>query len=409
MASNTLLERCRVNTNIENDVFVGIQKKDDYYEVDFPLGYHLSTDEKELRKDILSLMNVLARYTDKRESELYGGLRNDDSTGIPIQAYLYLIKDYFERGYYKERETFYKVAKKGKINWGRTIKTQKPVMQENEAFYLDFVVKKNTINEDELITLVHKFCVYESFEKFGWLFTSFVPVKPKTGLTIKMMISVVNNKLQNTFKDQNKQLFKNMLAVLRQLDDDSQTDFKYGTYRFEYVWEKMIDRVFGISEKVDYFPKTSWNLLENKTYDNAFLEPDSIMLYGDKVFVLDAKYYKYGWSGAAGHLPESTSINKQITYGEYIAEAPRFVKGGQHPTVYNAFLMPYDSKGKKFPTGKPIHYIGTATSDWKSGEQKYENVLGILMDVKYLMGIDSRLDETEIMRLAELIEEKCPV
>ena len=90
MASNTLLERCRVNTNIENDVFVGIQKKDDYYEVDFPLGYHLSTDEKELRKDILSLMNVLARYTDKRESELYGGLRNDDSTGIPIQAYLYL-------------------------------------------------------------------------------------------------------------------------------------------------------------------------------------------------------------------------------------------------------------------------------------------------------------------------------
>ena len=409
MASNTLLERCRVNTNIENDVFVGIQKKDDYYEVDFPLGYHLSTDEKELRKDILSLMNVLARYTDKRESELYGGLRNDDSTGIPIQAYLYLIKDYFERGYYKERETFYKVAKKGKINWGRTIKTQKPVMQENEAFYLDFVVKKNTINEDELITLVHKFCVYESFEKFGWLFTSFVPVKPKTGLTIKMMISVVNNKLQNTFKDQNKQLFKNMLAVLRQLDDDSQTDCKDGTYRFEYVWEKMIDRVFGISEKVDYFPKTSWNLLENKTYDNAFLEPDSIMLYGDKVFVLDAKYYKYGWSGAAGHLPESTSINKQITYGEYIAEAPRFVKGGQHPTVYNAFLMPYDSKGKKFPTGKPIHYIGTATSDWKSGEQKYENVLGILMDVKYLMGIDSRLDETEIMRLAELIEEKCPV
>ena len=409
MASNTLLERCRVNTNIENDVFVGIQKKDDYYEVNFPLGYHLSTDEKGLRKDILSLMNVLARYTDKRESEIYGGLRNDDSTGIPIQAYLYLIKDYFERGYYKERETFYKVAKKGKINWGRTIKIQKPVMQENEAFYLEFVVKKNTINEDELITLVHKFCVYESFEKFGWLFTSFVPVKPKTGLTTKMMISVVNNKLQNTFKDQNKQLFKNMLAVLRQLDDDSQTDFKYGTYRFEYVWEKMIDRVFGISEKADYFPKTSWNLIENKTYDNAFLEPDSIMLYGGKVFVLDAKYYKYGWSGVAGHLPESTSINKQITYGEYIAEAPRFAKGGQHPTVYNAFLMPYDSKGKKFPTGKPIHYIGTATSDWKSGEQKYENVLGILMDVKYLMGIDSRLDEAEIMKLAALIEEKCPV
>lgn len=268
MASNTLFDRCRVNTNIENDVFVGIQKKDDYYEVDFPLGYHLSSDEKGLRKDILSLMNVLARYTDKRESELYDGIKKDDSSGIPIQAYLFLIKDYFERGYYKERETLYKVAKKGKINWSKTIKTQKPVMQDNEAFYLDFVVKKNTINEDELITLVHKYCVYESFDKFGWLFTSFVPAKPRTGLTIKMMISVVNNKLQNTFKDQSKQLFKNMLAVLKRLDDDSQTEFKYGTYRFEYVWEKMIDKVFGISEKSDYFPKTTWNLLEDKKYDS---------------------------------------------------------------------------------------------------------------------------------------------
>ena len=31
------------------------------------------------------------------------------------------------------------------------------------------------------------------------------------------------------------------------------------------------------------------------------------------------------------------------------------------------------------------------------------------MDVKYLMGIDSRADETEIIKLAELIEENCPV
>ena len=72
-------------------------------------------------------MNVLSRYTNKRESELYDGIK-DDSSGISIQAYLYLIKDYFERGYYKERETLYKVAKKGKINWSRTIKTQKPAM-----------------------------------------------------------------------------------------------------------------------------------------------------------------------------------------------------------------------------------------------------------------------------------------
>lgn len=409
MTNNSIFDRCRTNTNIDSDVFVGIRRKDDYYEVNFPLGYHCSEDEKGLRKDILSLINVLAKNTDKKESELYVGLNQDDPTGIPVQAYLYLIKDFFERGYYKERDTYRQIAKRGKIDWSRTIKTQKPLLQDNEAYYLDFVVKKNTINEDELITIVHKYCVYESFDKFGWLFTSFVPPEPKTGLTKKMMLSVVNDKLQNTFNDRNKQLFRNMIAVINAIKDDAESEFRYGTYRFEYVWEKMIDRVFGISEKEEYFPKTTWNLEDGREHDNAFLEPDTIMLLNGKVYVLDAKYYKFGWSGAPGHLPKSTSINKQITYGEYIAEEHQFMKDGNHPVVYNAFIMPYDSKGKRFPTGTPIHYIGFATSDWKGGDKKYENVLGILMDVKYLMGIDSRADESEIVKLAELIEENCPV
>lgn len=409
MENNTLFDRCRVNTNIDNDVFVGIQKAGTVYEVSFPLGYHLCKDEKGLRKDIMNLMSVLAKTIGKKQSEMYVGLNSCDALNIPVQAYLYLIKDFYERGYYKERETYYRTAKRGKINWGRTIKSKKPVIQDNEVYYLDFVVKKNTINENELITLVHKYCVYESFEKFGWLFTSFVPGKPKTGLNAKMMISVVNNKLQNSFNDRNRQLFVNMLAVLQSLSDDSKTEFKYGTNRFEYVWEKLIDRVFGISEKADYFPKTTWNFESGKQYDNASLEPDSIMLYNGAIYVLDAKYYKYGWSGAPGHLPESTSINKQITYGEYIAENSKFMNDGNHPTVYNAFILPFDSKGKKFPTDKPIRYVGNATSDWKLGTAKYENVIGVLMDVKYLMGLDSRMDAMEIMRLAELIEEKCPV
>ena len=371
MQSSTLFERCHVNTNLEEDVFVGILKKDGNYQVNFPLGYHTCSDEKGLRKDILMLMNVLSRNTERKESEIHKGNKADDIEGIPVQAYLFLIKDFFEHGYYKERENYHSVAKRGKINWSRTIKTQKPIIQDDEVYYLDFVVKKNTINENELITLVHKYCVYESFDKFGWLFTAFVPPKPRTKLPVKMMISVVNNKLQNTFKDQNKQLFNNMLSVIKHMGDDEQVEFRYGTSHFEYVWERMIDNVFGISEKIDYFPKTTWSFPTGKKYDNAYLEPDTIMLYKDKIYVLDAKYYKYGWSGAPGHLPESTSINKQITYGEYIAENESFSRNGERPTVYNAFLMPYDSNGKRFHTCKPICCIGIATSDWKDGSKEY--------------------------------------
>ena len=166
MASKTLLDRCHVNTNIENDMFVGILKREDYYEVDFPLGYHFNSDEKGLRKDILSLINILEKYSDRRESEIYGGLKNNDVGGIPVQAYMYLIKDLFERGNYKERDKHNQDAKCRKISCRKTIKTQKSVIQDNEAYYLNFVVKNNNMNENELITLVHKYCVYQSFDKF---------------------------------------------------------------------------------------------------------------------------------------------------------------------------------------------------------------------------------------------------
>ena len=85
------------------------------------------------------------------------------------------------------------------------------------------------------------------------------------------------------------------------------------------------------------------------------------MRVGNRLFILDAKYYKYGTTGRVGDLPESTSINKQITYGEYIAEQEKFKKKhGTDYIVYNAFLMPYD-KGMN----DDIIKIGEAVSDWK--------------------------------------------
>lgn len=402
--NNGLLERCHINSNCADDTFVGIRKNNNLYEISFPLGFQLSENEKELRRDILLLLSTLAKFAEKKESEFYHGINLKEYTNLPIQAYLYVIKDYFDRGMYKERETHYTVAKKGKIDWRRTIKSQKAIIQDDELIYLDYVVKKSSINEDELITKVHQYCVYESFEKFGWLFTSYIPLKPKTGLTRKMMLSIVYSKLQNTFNDKNKQLFRNLIAILKFDDNETNVQFRYGTYNFEYVWERMIDNTFGVSGKEEYFPKTTWSLENNIEIVNSSLEPDTIMIYQDKIYVLDAKYYKYGESAIPAHLPETSSINKQITYGEYIAESKKFVKEGRHPIVYNAFIMPYNSKVNKFHTNDAMTVIGTAKGSWKQGIKEYENVLGVLLDVKYLMGIDTRLDFGEIENLASLIE-----
>ena len=406
MHSLELKERCHINKNSESDTFVGIQCVNGDITINFPLGYNLAQGGKDLRKDILLLFSTLAKHTRRKDSEILGQAVSFDEVDFPVQSYMYLIKDYIAKGYYQEQEVTYKTSKKGKINWNRTIKTQRPYVQDHEVFYLDFVTKKNTVNENELITQIHKYCVYESFEKIGWLFTESMPQKPDVKRNERLFKIVINKKLSNTFDDQKRMLFTHMLAVIDFMgDSDRDKNFCYGTYRFEYVWESMIDKVFGIAGKAAYFPKTTWKLKGQNAHDNAPLEPDTIMVHGRNVYVLDAKYYKYGIKPEPKFLPESSSIHKQITYGEYVASEPKFkIKHGSDMKVFNAFLMPFDALKWENPDGEAIVNIGEATGNWKDGSELYHHIQGILVDVKSLMQVTVRRDENMIMKMAEVIE-----
>lgn len=405
MRAIDIRSKCRVNSNREMDTFVGLKCDDGDISINFPIGYHISEGNKELRKDILLLFTTLATNTERRESELLAQGSSFDEVDFPLQSYIYLIKDFFARGYYREQEVLYKVAKTGKVNWNRTIKTQRPYVQDTDVFYLDFATRKNSIKENELITLIHEYCVYESFERIGWLFTKMMLQKPRIVKRERVFRSVLKEKIANTFNDRNRMLFRHMLAVIDfEGDKDSYKNYRYGTYRFEYVWEKMIDKVFGVENKADYFPKTTW-CVNGDRYDNASLEPDTIMLCGSNLYILDAKYYKYGVTGKAWDLPESTSINKQITYGEYVANEEKFKKKhGNDMKVYNAFLMPFDSLKSKYPNNPEILKVGEAVSNWKDNSEEYQKIRGILIDIKTLMNINVRQEVKEIEKLAKLIE-----
>lgn len=405
MQNVSIREKCHVNTNRDSDTFVGIRCIDGDFSVNFPLGFHVNEEDKGLRKDILMLISTIAVTIGKKESTVAQERANNFDAGFPIQSHIYLIYDFLSRGYYRERESHYNTGIHGKINWSKTIKTQKPYIQDDTAFYLEFVTKENFVTDNELISLIYEYCVYESFQKLGWLFTASMPRKPRIKYNKKQFIEVVSFKYRQTFNDRNKRLFRNMLAILQEeFDPEAPLNFRYGTNRFEYVWEALIDKVFGIEGKTVYFPKTQW-ILPEQQFDNASLEPDSIMLWQDKIYVLDAKYYKYGATRRPSDLPESTSINKQITYGEYIAET---LLNGED-VVYNAFLMPFDAMAPMWGGATNLMSIGKAISNWKSNEKmygkKYEKIQGILVDVKYLMGISVKNDETEIAKLASCIEQ----
>lgn len=397
--------KCKVNSNSKMDTFVGLRCNDGDISINFPIGYHISKDNKELRKDIMLLFATLAVNTEQKKSELLRQGSSFNDVEFPLQSYIHIIKDFFVRGYYKEKEGLYKVTKTGKINWNRTIKTQRPYVQDKDIFYLDFVTKRISVKENELITLIHEYCVYESFEQIGWLFTRVTAKKPRITKSERVFKAVLKRKISNTFNDRNRIMFKHMLAIIDfEGDKNSNKNYRYGTYRFEYVWEKMIDKVFGIENKTDYFPKTAWYLNGFRS-DNPSLEPDTIMLFGNNVYILDAKYYRYGVTGKTQDLPKSSSVNKQITYGEYVASEETFKKlHGNDMKVYNAFLMPFDSLKNNYSGNPEMLKIGEAVSDWKDNSEEYQKIQGILLDVKTLMCINVRQEMKAIKKLAELIK-----
>lgn len=395
---SSIRSRCKVNTNVDTDTFVGLQCLDGDISITFPLGFDISTDDNGLKNDIFLLFKTLRLNTKHQESTLLKQQSQKfDNVNFPIQSYLFIINDFLSKGYYTESEINYKVGGSGKINWNRSIKTQHPYIDNNNVFYLNFVTRRSRINDSLLITLIHEYFVFESFSKLGFLFNNYIPKKPEIKKDANLFKAILGDKLTKTFNDRNVSLFRNMLAILdSEGDSNSNTTFRYGTNRFEYVWEEMIDNVFGIRNKSDFFPKTSWNI-QNRIHDNASLEPDSIMLFGNDIYILDSKYYKYGVTKIPSHLPESTSINKQITYGEYVSSQK--TRNGED--VFNAFILPYN--GSKQTNMIAKEKIGYATGNWKINNKNYEKVAAILIDVKSLMKKGTQQDHKEIESLANLI------
>lgn len=404
-----LKARCHINHNGTGDRFVGIKADASQVTVCFPMGYGLPESEEEIRQDILQLIDVLSIFSDARESMLaMEAAEEPRQVNFPVNAYMNLIRRFLEQGsYYAEREQIRKTADRGRIDWAASLKKNVAFFQEDGSPFFDrYTVKGSLPNENNLITQVHKFCVYESFRTLGWLFTSYMPPDPHIEKDTQRFLYALRKKAGATHNDNDKRLLEDMIAVVLYLGGEQSDGQRYfGTDRFEYVWEKLIDEIFGIRGKEEFFPRTKWNLKYGSERENHALEPDSIMRCGGKLYVLDAKYYRYGVTGNKRHLPQSSSINKQITYGEYVAREAE--DAGAPPTsVYNAFLMPYDKGNNPFGIqGEDFANIGEATGPWKDGEQSYERVQGIVVDTRFLLKHYSGLHKSEILELAKMIED----
>ncbi len=413
-SSFSLFDACSYNASLsEKDYFVGIKFENESLRINFPLGYKRASTEEELKKDVLNLIGVLSSLSDTNESFIQNQkIAHKENVVFPIHAYLYLIKDFLTSGYYFEKEVVYTKSSNGKANWAKTARQVKPLLQDDSVFYTEFITRKVKHNENELISQIHQYCVWESFSKIGWLFSSFVPVKPRIKFNKSLFLSIIKTKLSQTFNEKTMLLFNYMIDVIEFFDKSSESkNFTYGTNEFEYIWECMVDSAFGEKDKTKYYPHCYWEI-DGKKYSSDQLEfkqsalrPDTIMITdkgteNQKTFVLDSKYYRYGESRQLNHLPMSGSIIKQIAYAEYIEKKEnRGELKHKSKAIYNAFIMPYESKDPSIN----MKFIGSAYTDYKTGDKSYYKIKAILVDTKWLMENHNRNDKM-IKELAELIE-----
>ena len=387
-ANFKLRNHCHVKTNEEGDRFVGIKADSNGVRVNFPIGYDLPKDEDELRRDIRNLFQVLSLFSTKEDRLIHSNkFKKSKEVEFPIQAYLNVINYYLDHNgnYYIERETEHKISNRGKTDWARTIKTQRPLIYNNSFVYMDEVVRVSKPDLNRLITKINKYCVYESFQRLGWLYSSNRPEKSDISFSKNLFLSVLNAKLSNTNNDVDKQLFKSMIAMINYQDQEtSNREFYFGTDKFEHVWERLIDVWFGEKNKKAYFPHGVWTERygPNKNRKSSALEPDSIMIYDDKYYVIDSKYYRYGTLSEfqTESLPCSSDINKQITYGEYVHD-----KLERRKEVFNAFVMPFNKNNNIFNVDKWCLNVVEGTGEWLSNPESYQKVQGIVIDTRYLM------------------------
>lgn len=431
--------------------FVGIKITQAERTVTFPMGYFLeapalalSKIKKEERAQILNLIKSIYLCTSSTNGERVSVLNGEIKNDFPVKSMLFIIEDFLDRGtYYTEKETLYTKSNGGKISWSRTIKSVKPVLSESGIAFLDFIIRKNRIQENQLITEIHKYCVLKCFEVFGFLYASSVPEKGlldeyDVSKNRKYYAQVLQEKIDSTYLESSVGLFGNLLDFINNFDSESETkEASYGTNCFQVVWESLIDSVFGTvgqTEKEKYFyPASRWNFTDGKSRKNAPLRTDTIMIAetsssenplaknGRKCFIIDSKYYSYTMLRKLdfeeneseqesvllhGSIPGTDSIQKQITYAQYIDSSIKTFDSEKrekyrfsHSDIFNVFILPENNNIKE-----RLKYIGYATSGWHDGSKNYHTVHAVTMDTKFLLENGNKKCKELQNKLAEMIE-----
>lgn len=390
--------------------FMGIKIKDKHIQIYIPQTLQLSENEIRRNHELVLFLQSL-NLTELTEEDILSG--NVSGNKWPFESYIWVIHDYIENGIYYNHERKYSKDRSGKIDWKRTIRTT-PIISNSNVIYNQLVTSKMTASNDK-ISEIYKMCVNQSIERMGWVFNLNFRLHPNIYMNRAEMAYLVKQEYLSTFDDVKRLRFKHMLNIIDGIDDSQHktNEHTFGITNYYYVFEYMVDAFFqGISGnlKKKYDPSGYWLLNGLEKLQSSNLRPDTICLNQKtgETFILDSKMYQYGFTKNVKDLPQTSSMQKQITYGDFIHN---YVDS--NAKIRNAFILPFykdkfaDDKNVQFSNDKNLAYIGKAIVNYRSKEeiQDWDNIYTFMIDFNFLLNNYMRKDSRYILSLEKKIRE----
>ena len=392
----------RVESAEHGSSFVGLKFMEDTLTICLPLGFappgRTKNDgeyepEIQLGRELVELLSQTRPADQTTFDHLNSGFPSE-SDAFPLGPCFDLISEYLKTGeiLWSQKSTTL-TTDSGRIDWRKTFKTQVPLGLENSEFiFTKFVTRKTHRNVESEISVIHKHCLAYAFREVGWLLTEYVFPEPTDPFDPSIARQTVLNELKTSNNDQKRRISSWLIQIIDGIANGSTAkSFLYGTTNFHHIWETMIDQLFGNVEKQKYYPRARWILAEGETIP-APLQIDTLMDHAGDRYVLDAKYY--GSKSSKSHLPGSSDINKQITYGQRVFKL-------SDCNVYNAFIMPYRSD-----TNGAVKYEGVAGPTWIDRDlHPHEVVVGISIDTRTLIRWFLKNENPPRCEIAKVIKE----
>lgn len=396
-------------TNKIDDSFVGIKIRNNRIDFYYPETYnfHESSIEKS-RDDVLAILQTIAIAKTHSDSKIKIESSFSNNEAIPLLSYLWIIRDYLINGFYINREKVIKKNQRGKVDWKRTFSGQ-PIISNGNIIYNDIIVSVKN-NLDNIIVQIHKCCVKKSIDILGWLFgiksSDFIEITPFYKELKNVYIETLRKDLSQTFDDEKKERLTHMLAIIDGLSDDQNSnELVYGVDSYAYIFKKMINSIFGNRDASKFNPGADWYLKAKRysPFASSDLRPDTILIQDNVAYVLDSKFYRFGFTADKKDLPETTSIQKQITYGDFIKNNKM---GDKIQKIRNAFILPYNKYNNKLSLNGTLEYIGYSKTDYRKGTEDHEIIHAFLIDLKYVIETWNKRNHGEdVANLVKQIEE----